>query len=131
MARGEVTENELVGWHHRLNGHEFEQTRGNSEGEGSLACCSLWSCRVEHDLAIEQEQLHTSCVPACFVEATCCSVSAPVAPGDALTVKCGPWCWISLDSVYPGAALVASVAVSVLGDNHPSRHKQHSCHLCR
>ena len=35
-----VTEGEMVGWHHRLNGHEFEQTPAESEGEGSLACCS-------------------------------------------------------------------------------------------
>ena len=33
-----VTEDELVGWHHRLRGHEFEQTLGDSEGQGSLAC---------------------------------------------------------------------------------------------
>ena len=32
----------MVGWHHRLNGHKFEQTPGDSEGQGSLACCSLW-----------------------------------------------------------------------------------------
>jgi len=30
----------MVGWHHRLNGHEFEQTLGDSEGQGNLACCS-------------------------------------------------------------------------------------------
>ena len=30
----------MVGWHHRLNGHEFEQTLGDGEGQGSLACCS-------------------------------------------------------------------------------------------
>ena len=36
------TEGEMVGWHHRLNGHEFEQTPGNNEGQGSLACCSPW-----------------------------------------------------------------------------------------
>ena len=35
-----MTENEIVGWHHRLNGREFEQTLGDSEGQGSLACCS-------------------------------------------------------------------------------------------
>ena len=35
-----MTEDEIVGWHHLLNGHEFEQTPGDSEGEGSLACCS-------------------------------------------------------------------------------------------
>ena len=33
-----MTEDEMVGWHHRLNGHEFEQTPGDSEGQGSLAC---------------------------------------------------------------------------------------------
>ena len=37
-----MTEDEMVGWHHRLNGLEFEQTRGDSEGQGSLACCSPW-----------------------------------------------------------------------------------------
>ena len=37
-----VTEDEMVGWHHQLNGHEFEQTLGDSEGQGSLVCCSLW-----------------------------------------------------------------------------------------
>ena len=34
-----MTEDEMVGWHHRLSGHEFEQTLGDSEGQGSLACC--------------------------------------------------------------------------------------------
>ena len=38
-----MTENEMVGWHQRFNGHEFEQIPGDSEGEGSLACCSPWS----------------------------------------------------------------------------------------
>ena len=37
-----VTEDEMVGWHHWLDGHEFEQILGDSEGQGSLACCSLW-----------------------------------------------------------------------------------------
>ena len=40
-----VTEDEMVGWHHWLNGHEFEQTQGDSEGEGSLVCCSPWGCK--------------------------------------------------------------------------------------
>ena len=35
-----ATEDEMVGWHHRLNGHELEQAPGDSEGQGSLACCS-------------------------------------------------------------------------------------------
>ena len=37
-----TAEDEMVGLHHRLNGHEFEQTPGNSEGQGSLVCCSSW-----------------------------------------------------------------------------------------
>ena len=37
-----TTEDEIVGWHHRLNGHEFEQSLGDGEGQGSLACCSPW-----------------------------------------------------------------------------------------
>ena len=51
-----MTEDEMVRWHHRLNGHEFEQTPGDSEGQGSLVCCSTWGCRVRHNLATEQQQ---------------------------------------------------------------------------
>ena len=40
-----TTEDETVGWYHRLNGHEFEQTPGDDEGQGSLACCSPWDCK--------------------------------------------------------------------------------------
>ena len=40
-----TTEDEVAGWHHRLNGHEFEQTLGDYEGQGSLACCSSWGCK--------------------------------------------------------------------------------------
>ena len=37
-----MIEDEMIGWHHRLNGHEFEQTPGDGEGQGSLVCCSSW-----------------------------------------------------------------------------------------
>ena len=37
-----MTEDEMVGWHHQLNGHEFGQAPGDGEGQGSLACCSPW-----------------------------------------------------------------------------------------
>ena len=40
-----VTEDEMVGWYHWINGHEFEQTLGDSEGQGSLACCSSLGCK--------------------------------------------------------------------------------------
>ena len=37
-----MTEDEIVEWHHGFNGHEFEQTLGDGEGQGSLECCSPW-----------------------------------------------------------------------------------------
>ena len=40
--RRETTEDEMVRWHHQLDGHEFEQALGVGDGQGSLACCSLW-----------------------------------------------------------------------------------------
>ena len=35
----------MVGWHHRFNGHEFEQAPGVGDGQGSLVCCSPWDCK--------------------------------------------------------------------------------------
>ena len=40
-----MTEDEMVWWHHRLDGHEFDQALGVGDGQGSLACCSTWSCK--------------------------------------------------------------------------------------
>ena len=40
-----MTEDEMVGWHHLLNGHEFEQAPGAGDGQGSLECCSPWGCK--------------------------------------------------------------------------------------
>ena len=42
-----MTEDEMVGWHHQLNRREFEQTPGDGEGWGSLACCSPWSVKEQ------------------------------------------------------------------------------------
>ena len=50
-----MTEHEMVGWHHKLNGHEFDLTLVNSEGQGSLASCSPWSRRVGHNWVNEQQ----------------------------------------------------------------------------
>ena len=53
-----TTEDEMVGWHHQLNGHEFEQTLGDTEGQGSLVCCSSWG-RKELDVT---EQLNNNSI---------------------------------------------------------------------
>ena len=50
----------MVGWHHQLNGHEYEQTLGDSERQGSLVCCSPWGCK-ESDMTwqLQRQQWHT------------------------------------------------------------------------
>ena len=50
-----MTEDRMIGWHHWLNGHEFEQTLGVGEGQGSLACCSPWG-RQESDMTKQLNQ---------------------------------------------------------------------------
>ena len=39
-----MTQDEMVGWHHRLKGHEFEWTPGVGDGQGGLVCCGPWGC---------------------------------------------------------------------------------------
>ena len=52
-----MTEDEMAGWHHWLNGHEFEQAPGDGEGQGNLVCCSPWSLkRVGRDWMTEKQQ---------------------------------------------------------------------------
>jgi len=51
-------EDEMAGWHHWLDGHEFEQTLGVGDGQGSLVCCSPWGCRVRHNWATEPNRLN-------------------------------------------------------------------------
>ena len=48
-----MTEEEMTGWHHQVNGHEFEQTLKDSEGQGGLACCSPWEHKDLNNLLSE------------------------------------------------------------------------------
>ena len=48
----------MAGWHHQLDGYEFEQALGAGDGQWSLACCSPWGCRVGHDWAPELNRLN-------------------------------------------------------------------------
>ena len=49
-----ATEDKIVGWHHRLDGHEFEQIPGDDEVQGSLVCCSPWGCKESDKTETEQ-----------------------------------------------------------------------------
>ena len=51
-----MTEEEMIGWHHQLNGHEFEQALGDGEEQESLACCSPWGHK-ELDVTEQQHRL--------------------------------------------------------------------------
>ena len=51
-----MAEDEMVGWHHHFNGHEFEQTPGDGEGQGSLACCSPWGSKELDILRLNSNQ---------------------------------------------------------------------------
>ena len=52
-----MTEDEMVGWHHRLDGQEFEQAPGVGDGQGSLTCCSPW----DHKESEMTERLNNNC----------------------------------------------------------------------
>ena len=56
QAEKRETEDEITEWHHQLRDNEFGQILGDSEGQGSLVCCSLLSCRVGHNWVTEQQQ---------------------------------------------------------------------------
>ena len=61
-----MIEDEMVGWHHRLDGHKFKQAPGVGDGQGGLACCSPWGRRVGHNLATEQQQHFSYCFIGVF-----------------------------------------------------------------
>ena len=79
-----TTEDEMVGWHHQLNGHEFEQALGDGEGQGSLACCSPWGRRDGHDWVTEQQALEAS-----SLRWRCGQSSAPASGGSRNPWACG------------------------------------------
>ena len=62
LEKGMATHSSILAWRiHQLNGQEFEQIPGGSEGQGSLACSSSWSRRVEHDLVTKQQSQDSWC----------------------------------------------------------------------
>ena len=77
-----TTEDEMVGWHHQLDGHEFEQTLGDSEGHGSLVCSSPWGCKESdttdwlNNSSRVNIKLTTSSVTAQFIHSAVCSITA-------------------------------------------------------
>ena len=70
-----MTEDEMVGWHHRLNGHEFEQALGVGDGQGSLVCCHPWGHK-DSDLTKRLNLLFKCLVSLVrFLSITCLKIS--------------------------------------------------------
>ena len=68
-----MTEDEMVGWQHQLDGHEFEQVLGVGDGQGNLMCCSPWgSQRVRHDWVTELSSHLLGCLLSKRREITKC-----------------------------------------------------------
>ena len=76
------TEGEMVGWHHRLNGYEFEQTPGESETQGSLVCCSSWDHK---ELTLLSDW--TTTTTFFMVQITCPNLTSILTTGK-------PWLWL-------------------------------------
>ena len=82
-----MSEDEMVGWHHRLDGHEFDQAPGDSEGRGSQVCCSPWGRRVRHDWETEQQK--SLLIFWCYYSASVCLGSSPFYTSRLLSLKAG------------------------------------------
>ena len=61
-----MTEEEMAGWHHGLNGRDFEQAPGDGKGQGNLVCCSPWGCK-ELDTTEQLNNNNVQCVSTCAV----------------------------------------------------------------
>ena len=85
-----MTDDEMAGWHHRLDRHELEQTLGDREGQGSLVCCSLWGHK-ELDTMERLTELNSLTVSAHLYLLNACG--APRGPqGDSVAAG-GPVTW--------------------------------------
>ena len=108
-----TTEHETVGWHYRLNAHEFEQALGDGEGQGSLACCSPWGCK---ELDTEQLNSNTHVNPHMFKTKTelLDAIRRIIA---SFTMKPVKSFLLSLKSAFPNSFLTFQVSSGCFLDN--------------
>ena len=96
-----MTEDEMIGWHHRLDEHELQPTLGDSEVQGSLACCSPWVCK-ESDIT---QRLNWTELRELRQE-TCCRKAGSGRGGQS------PWFELCLPKIHEG------LTASILGQHH-------------
>ena len=95
-----VTEDEMVGWHHWLNGHEFEQTPGNTEGQGSLVCCSPWGRRFGYDF-------HNNYCEWCLLSASLTVAALTTSPHPNTTHLTAWSQWSKITMCHPSSVLLS------------------------
>ena len=93
-----TTEDKMVGWHHRLDEHEFEQVPGVGDGQGSLGCCSPWGCRVRHDWATER---NCSMVGSQWCASFCCYTHTYIHSfSDSIPIQVITEYWVEFPALY-------------------------------
>ena len=97
----QAAEDEVAGWHHRLNGHEFEQTRGDSERQGSLACCSPWSGKGSETT----EQLNNNNICLRPLNILKINYSSSFLNVNLLVSQSYPTLWDPMDCSLPGSSV--------------------------
>jgi len=125
-----MTEDEMAGWHHRLDGHEFEWTPGDGDGQGGLACCDLWGRKeldtterlnwTELNLEIQTFLCRTGIRQHAWKMIRCCCHSVT----ELCPTPCDPMdCSTPLSSILHCLPELAQIHVHWVGDAiQPSHH---------
>ena len=128
-----TTEVEMVGWHHQLHGHEFEQAQGVGDGQGSLACCSPCGCK-ESDMT---EWLNWTELRDCLSNLDIVDITSHVWPLGSEVTQSGLTLCDPMDCSPPGysmhgifqARVLEWVAISFSRGSSPPRDRTQVCHI--
>ena len=101
-----ATEDEMVGWHHPLNGHEFEQSLGDGDGQESLACCCPQGCK-ESDLAAENIPHPKRPIQMCYLKSHSNIGSSSTVDEQLVTFALKCWWGATKSGLCPNARVCA------------------------
>ena len=98
-----TTEDEMVGWHHRRDGHEFEQAPGDGDGQGGLACCSPWGCQeLDTTERLNNNKMHAKSLQSCL---TLGHAAHQTLSMDSPAKNTGVGCHALLQGIFPNKGL--------------------------
>ena len=99
QAEKGTTEDEMTGWHHGLDGHEFEWTPGDGDGQGRMACCSPWDSKKRHDWATELNWDKSYIIWLSFTNVICWLIFVNITTFTVFTLNFS-WPW-SINFLFP------------------------------